>query len=198
MAASEATRWISPDVISAAELGRFVYHVELQKKLQTPISWMSDPFAGASEGLSTGDCKIITSKWAWAVHQCEAIHDCAKPKGVRCGARMLEAGSGRAQHCAVDFAEFYLPGCDRTPALLHEDIIEAEVRYRRRTIRVHAGYWVCRRMDRIDKYQCAKNGWPESVYVRLPRGGLQCSDNGASIDWSWLWRSTYPAKIVLR
>jgi len=62
----------------------------------------------------------------------------------------------------------------------HEDIIEPEVTVSAQgTFGANrAGYWLCARMDRIDKFTVRKERLPESVYVETSRGGSQSRDNG--------------------
>jgi len=113
--ASEATRWISlDDDRAAAELDDLYSHVELQKKLQTPICLESASFAGASgAAIALGACKIINIKmgrvggYTW-----EADSDLVPSQG-RSGVvrRMLEAGIGRAHNIALStLPNFILPG----------------------------------------------------------------------------------------
>jgi len=122
-------------------------HVELQKKLATPICLdeciHTEEHARAAVVL--GACKIINIKMGrvGGYTVAKRIHDLCQQNGmpVWCGG-MLEAGIGRAHNIALStLANFTLPG-DVTASrrYWHEDIIEPEVTVSAQgTIRVPTG-----------------------------------------------------------
>jgi O-succinylbenzoate synthase len=141
-------------------------HVELQKKLQTPICLDEciHTVEQAEAAIALGACKIINIKMGRVGGHTVAkqIHDLCQAKGVPvwCGG-MLEAGIGRAHNIALStLPNFILPG-DVTASrrYWHEDIIEPEVTVSAQgTIRVPTGPGIgfAPRMDRIDKFTVRK------------------------------------------
>jgi o-succinylbenzoate synthase len=137
-------------------------HVELQRKLQTPICLDECIHAleHAQAAISLGACKIINIKMGRVGGHTVAkqIHDLCMANGVPvwCGG-MLEAGIGRAHNIALStLPNFILPG-DVTASrrYWHEDIIEPEVTVSAQgTIRVPAGPGIgfVPRMDRIEQF----------------------------------------------
>ena len=141
-------------------------HVELQKKLATPICLdeciHSEEQARAA--ILLGACKIINIKLGrvggYAV--AKRIHDMCEENGlpVWCGG-MLESGIGRAHNIALStLPNFMLPG-DVTASRRYweEDIIEPEVTVSPQgTIRVPAGAGIGfePRRDRIEKLTVRK------------------------------------------
>jgi len=122
-------------------------HVELQKKLDTPICLdeciHSEKQARAA--ITLGACKIINIKMGRVGGHTVArrIHDLCQQAGmpVWCGG-MLEAGIGRAHNIALSaLPNFTLPGdVSASRRYWHEDIIEPEVTVSARgTIRVPTG-----------------------------------------------------------
>src|SRR3981189_3795268 len=90
-------------------------HVELQKKLQTPICLDECIHTAeqAEAAITLGACKIINIKMGRVGGYTVArrIHDLCQAKGVPvwCGG-MLEAGMGRAQHIGLSpLPNFFLP-----------------------------------------------------------------------------------------
>jgi O-succinylbenzoate synthase len=141
-------------------------HVELQKKLQTPICLDEciHSLEQAEAAIALGACKIINIKMGrvGGYTVAKKIHDVCQAKGVPvwCGG-MLEAGIGRAHNIALStLPNFILPG-DVTASrrYWHEDIIEPEVTVSAQgTIRVPTGPGIgfAPRMDRIDKFTVRK------------------------------------------
>jgi o-succinylbenzoate synthase len=141
-------------------------HVELQKKLQTPICLDEciHTVEQAEAAIALGACKIINIKMGrvGGYTVAKRIHDLCQAKGVPvwCGG-MLEAGIGRAHNIALStLPNFILPG-DVTASrrYWHEDIIEPEVTVSAQgTIRVPTGPGIgfAPRMDRIDKFTVRK------------------------------------------
>jgi len=141
-------------------------HVELQKKLETPICLdeciHSEEHARAAIGL--GACKIINIKlgrvggYTVARH----IHDLCEKHGIPvwCGG-MLESGIGRAHNVALStLPNFTLPGdVAASKRYWEEDIILPEVTVSPQgTIRVPTGPGIGfePRLDRIDKLTLRK------------------------------------------
>ena len=122
-------------------------HVELQRKLQTPICLDEciHTFEQAEAAVALGACKIINIKLGRVGGYTVArkIHDLCQANGIPvwCGG-MLEAGIGRAHNIALStLPNFILPG-DVTASrrYWHEDIIEPEVTVSAQgTIRVPSG-----------------------------------------------------------
>jgi O-succinylbenzoate synthase len=122
-------------------------HVELQKKLNTPICLDEciHTEEQARAAITLGACKIINIKMGRVGGHLVArrIHDLCQRDGmpVWCGG-MLEAGIGRAHNIALSaLPNFTLPG-DVTASrrYWHEDIIEPEVTVSTQgTIRVPTG-----------------------------------------------------------
>src|SRR5712675_136565 len=141
-------------------------HVELQKKLQTPICLDEciHSLEQAEAAIALGACKIINIKMGRVGGHTVAkqIHDLCQAKGVPvwCGG-MLEAGIGRAHNIALStLPNFILPG-DVTASrrYWHEDIIEPEVTVSAQgTIRVPTGPGIgfAPRMDRIEEFTVRK------------------------------------------
>ena len=109
-------------------------HVELQKKLQTPICLDEciHTLEQAEAAIALGACKIINIKLGRVGGYTVArkIHDLCQANSIPvwCGG-MLEAGIGRAHNIALStLPNFILPG-DVTASrrYWHEDIIEPEV-----------------------------------------------------------------------
>jgi O-succinylbenzoate synthase len=141
-------------------------HIELQKKLQTPICLDEciHSLEQAEAAIALGACKIINIKMGrvGGYTVAKQIHDLCHAKGVPvwCGG-MLEAGIGRAHNIALStLPNFILPG-DVTASRRYwpEDIIEPEVTVSAQgTIRVPSGPGIgfAPRMDRIDKFTVRK------------------------------------------
>jgi O-succinylbenzoate synthase len=141
-------------------------HVELQKKLQTPICLDEciHTLEQAQAAIALGACKIINIKMGRVGGHTVAkqIHDLCLANGIPvwCGG-MLEAGIGRAHNIALStLPNFILPG-DVTASrrYWHEDIIEPEVTVSPQgTIRVPTGPGIgfTPRMDRIEKVTVRK------------------------------------------
>ena len=141
-------------------------HVELQKKLQTPICLDEciHTLEHAHAAISLGACKIINIKMGrvGGYTVAKQIHDLCMAKGVPvwCGG-MLEAGIGRAHNIALStLPNFILPG-DVTASrrYWHEDIIEPEVTVSAQgTIRVPTGPGIgfAPRLDRIERFTVRK------------------------------------------
>src|SRR5690349_9036370 len=135
-------------------------HVELQKKLQTPICLDEciHTLEQAQAAITLGACKIINIKMGRVGGHTVAkqIHDvcAAHAIPVWCGG-MLESGIGRAHNIALaSLPNFTLPG-DVTASrrYWHEDIIEPEVTVSAQgTIRVPTGPGIgfAPRVDRIE------------------------------------------------
>lgn len=141
-------------------------HVELQKKLQTPICLDEciHTFEQAEAAIALGACKIINIKLGRVGGYTVAknIHDLCESKGIPvwCGG-MLESGIGRAHNIALcTLPNFILPG-DVTASrrYWHEDIIEPEVTVSAQgTIRVPTGPGIgfTPRTDRIESLTVRK------------------------------------------
>jgi O-succinylbenzoate synthase len=141
-------------------------HIELQKKLQTPICLdeciHSEEQARAAVEL--GACKIINIKMGRVGGHTVArrIHDLCQKHGVPvwCGG-MLESGIGRAHNVALStLPNFSLPGdVAASKRYWEEDIIDPEVTVSPQgTIRVPTGPGTGfePRVDRIDKLTVRK------------------------------------------
>src|ERR1700675_594560 len=109
-------------------------HVELQKKLQTPICLDEciHSLEHAEAAIALGACKIINIKMGrvGGYTVSKKIHDLCQANAIPvwCGG-MLESGIGRAHNIALStLPNFILPG-DVTASrrYWHEDIIEPEV-----------------------------------------------------------------------
>jgi O-succinylbenzoate synthase len=141
-------------------------HVELQKKLQTPICLDEciHTLEQAQAAIALGACKIINIKMGrvGGYTVAKQIHDLCLAKGIPvwCGG-MLEAGIGRAHNIALStLPNFILPG-DVTASrrYWHEDIIEPEVTVSAQgTIRVPSGPGIgfAPRVDRIEQFTVRK------------------------------------------
>jgi O-succinylbenzoate synthase len=137
-------------------------HVELQKKLETPICLDEciHTFEQAQAAIALRACKIINIKLGRVGGYTVArqIHDLCQQNAmpVWCGG-MLESGIGRAHNIALStLPNFTLPG-DVTASrrYWHEDIIEPEVTVSPQgTIRVPnaPGIGYEPRLDRIEKF----------------------------------------------
>jgi len=109
-------------------------HVELQKKLQTPICLDEciHTYEQAEAAIALGACKIINIKLgrAGGFHEARSIHDLCIRNGVPvwCGG-VLESGIGRAHNIAMSTMEnFSLPGdVSASKRYWAEDVIEPEV-----------------------------------------------------------------------
>jgi o-succinylbenzoate synthase len=141
-------------------------HVELQKKLETPICLDEciHTLEHARAAITLGACKIINIKLGrvGGYTAAKQIHDLCQANGVPvwCGG-MLESGIGRAHNIALSaLPNFILPG-DVTASrrYWHEDIIEPEVMVSAQgTIRVPAGPGIgfAPRLDRIEQLTVRK------------------------------------------
>jgi len=141
-------------------------HVELQKKLQTPICLDEciHGFEHAQAAISLGACKIINIKMGrvGGYTVAKQIHDLCQTHAIPvwCGG-MLESGIGRAHNIHLSsLPNFILPG-DVTASrrYWHEDIIEPEVTVSAQgTIRVPTGPGIgfAPRMDRIEQFTVRK------------------------------------------
>jgi O-succinylbenzoate synthase len=141
-------------------------HVELQKKLQTPICLDEciHTLEHAEAAVALGACKIINIKLGRVGGYTVArkIHDLCQANSIPvwCGG-MLEAGIGRAHNIALStLPNFILPG-DVTASrrYWHEDIIEPEVTVSAQgTIRVPTGPGIgfAPQLERIDKLTVRK------------------------------------------
>jgi O-succinylbenzoate synthase len=141
-------------------------HVELQRKLQTPICLDEciHTLEQAEAAIALGACKIINIKMGRVGGHTVAkqIHDLCLAKGIPvwCGG-MLEAGIGRAHNIALStLPNFILPGdVAASGRYWHEDIIEPEVTVSAQgTIRVPSapGIGFTPRMDRIEQFTVRK------------------------------------------
>jgi len=141
-------------------------HVELQKKLQTPICLDEciHTLEQAQAAISLGACKIINIKMGRVGGHTVAkqIHDLCEANAIPvwCGG-MLESGIGRAHNIHLSsLANFILPGdVAASRRYWHEDIIEPEVTVSAKgTIRVPSGPGIgfAPRMDRIEKFTVRK------------------------------------------
>jgi o-succinylbenzoate synthase len=137
-------------------------HVELQKKLDTPICLDEciHTFEQAHAAIALRACKIINIKLGRVGGYTVArrIHDLCEQNGIPvwCGG-MLESGIGRAHNIALStLPNFTLPGdVTASQRYWHEDIIEPEVIVSAQgTIRVPSGPGIGYepRLDRIDRY----------------------------------------------
>src|SRR5467141_1921272 len=141
-------------------------HVELQKKLQTPICLDEciHTLEHAQAAISLGACKIINIKLGrvGGYMVAKQIHDLCQANAIPvwCGG-MLESGIGRAHNIALStLPNFILPG-DVTASrrYWHEDIIEPEVTVSAQgTIRVPTGPGIgfAPRLDRIEQFTARK------------------------------------------
>src|SRR5258708_635067 len=141
-------------------------HVQLQKKLQTPICLDEciHTLEHAEAAIALGACKIINIKVGrvGGYTAAKKIHDLCQANHVPvwCGG-MLESGIGRAHNIAVStLPNFTLPGdVSASRRYWAEDIIEPEVTVSAQgTIRVPTGPGIgfAPRMDRIDKFTVRK------------------------------------------
>jgi O-succinylbenzoate synthase len=137
-------------------------HVELQKKLDTPICLDEciHAFEQAQAAIDLGACKIINIKLGRVGGYTVArrIHDLCERNGIPvwCGG-MLESGIGRGHNIALStLPNFTLPGdITASKRYWHEDIIEPEVTVSAQgTIRVPTGPGIGYepRLDRIDRF----------------------------------------------
>jgi o-succinylbenzoate synthase len=141
-------------------------HVELQKKLQTPICLDEciHTLEHAQAAIALGACKIINIKLGrvGGYTVAKQIHDLCQANSIPvwCGG-MLESGIGRAHNIALStLPNFILPG-DVTASrrYWHEDIIEPEVTVSARgTIRVPTGPGIgfAPRLERIEQFTVRK------------------------------------------
>src|ERR1700686_4233796 len=141
-------------------------HVELQKKLQTPICLDEciHTMEQAQAAIALEPCKIINKNLGrvGGYTVAKQIHDLCLAKGIPvwCGG-MLEAGIGRAHNIALStLPNFILPGdVAASGRYWHEDIIEPEVTVSAQgTIRVPTGPGIgfMPRMDRIEQFTVRK------------------------------------------
>jgi len=141
-------------------------HVELQKKLQTPIC-LDECIHGlehAEAAIALGACKIINIKTGrvGGYTVAKKIHDLCQASQVPvwCGG-MLESGIGRAHNIAISaLNNFTLPGdVTASKRYWHEDIIDPEVTVSAQgTIRVPTGPGIGYepRLDAIEKLAVRK------------------------------------------
>src|SRR5467141_2399887 len=141
-------------------------HVELQKKLQTPICLDEciHAFEHAEAAVALGACKIINIKLGRVGGYTVArqIHDLCQANAIPvwCGG-MLESGIGRAHNIALStLPNFILPG-DVTASRRYwaEDLIDPEVTVSAQgTIRVPTGPGIgfAPRLDRIEQFTARK------------------------------------------
>ena len=136
-------------------------HVELQKKLQTPICLDEciHTLEHAQAAISLGACKIINIKMGrvGGYTVAKQIHDLCEAHAIPvwCGG-MLESGIGRAHNIHLSsLPNFILPGdVAASRRYWHEDIIDPEVTVSAQgTIRVPTGPGIgfAPRMERIEK-----------------------------------------------
>src|ERR1700730_668529 len=137
-------------------------HVELQKKLQTPIcldECIHTPEL-AQAAVALGACKIINIKLGrvGGYTPAKQIHDLCQVNAIPvwCGG-MLESGIGRAHNIALStLSNFILPGdVSASQRYWREDIIEPEVTVSAQgTIRVPTGPGIgfAPRLDRIEQF----------------------------------------------
>src|SRR5712671_3828318 len=141
-------------------------HVELQKKLQTPICLDEciHSLEQAEAAIALGACKIINIKMGrvGGYRVAKKIHDLCQSKQIPvwCGG-MLESGIGRAHNIALStLANFSLPGdVSASRRYWTEDVIEPEVVVTPQgTIRVPPGPGIgyAPRLDRIEKITARK------------------------------------------
>jgi o-succinylbenzoate synthase len=137
-------------------------HVELQKKLATPICLDEciHTLEQARAAIELGACKIINIKLGrvGGYTMARQIHDVCQQSAIPvwCGG-MLESGIGRAHNIALStLPNFTLPGdVAASKRYWHEDIIEPEVVVSPQgTIRVsnEPGIGYAPRLDRIEKF----------------------------------------------
>ena len=141
-------------------------HVELQKKLQTPICLDEciHTLEHAQAAIALCACKIINIKVGrvGGYTVAKQIHDLCQANAIPvwCGG-MLESGIGRAHNIAIStLPNFILPG-DVTASRRYwdEDIIEPEVTVSAQgTIRVPTGPGIgfAPRLDRIEQFAVRK------------------------------------------
>jgi o-succinylbenzoate synthase len=136
-------------------------HVEVQKKLQTPICLDEciHTLEHAEAAIALGACKIINIKMGrvGGYTVAKKIHDLCQARQIPvwCGG-MLESGIGRAHNIAIStLPNFTLPGdVTASKRYWHEDIIEPEVTVSAQgTIRVPTGPGIGYqpRLDSIEK-----------------------------------------------
>jgi len=141
-------------------------HVELQKKLETPICLDEciHTLEHARAAITLGACKIINIKLGrvGGYTAAKQIHDLCQANSIPvwCGG-MLESGIGRAHNIALStLPNFILPGdVSASRRYWHEDIIEPEVTVSAQgTIRVPAGPGIgfVPRLDRIEQLTVRK------------------------------------------
>src|ERR1700730_4236779 len=141
-------------------------HVELQKKLQTPICLDEciHTLEQAEAAIALGACKIINIKMGrvGGYTVAKQIHDLCMANAIPgWWGGMLESGIGRAHNIALSaLPNFALPG-DVTASrrYWHEDIIEPEVTVSAQgTIRVPTGPGIgfAPRQDRIEQFTVRK------------------------------------------
>jgi o-succinylbenzoate synthase len=141
-------------------------HVELQKKLQTPICLDEciHTLEQAQAAIALRACGIINIKMGrvGGYTVAKQIHDLCMANAIPvwCGG-MLESGIGRAHNIALStLPNFILPGdVSASQRYWHEDIIEPEVTVSAQgTIRVPSGPGIgfAPRMDRIEKFTVRK------------------------------------------
>jgi o-succinylbenzoate synthase len=137
-------------------------HVELQKKLDTPICLDEciHTFEQAQAAIELRACKIINIKLGRVGGYTVArqIHDVCQQNGIPvwCGG-MLESGVGRAHNIALStLPNFTLPGdVTASKRYWHEDIIEPEVTVSAQgtiTVPSRPGIGYDPRLDRIEKF----------------------------------------------
>ena len=141
-------------------------HVELQKRLQTPICMDEciHTLEQAQTAIALGACKIINIKLGrvGGYKVAKQIHDLCQANSVPvwCGG-MLESGIGRAHNIALStLPNFILPGdVTASSRYWHADIIEPEVTVSAKgTIRVPSGPGIgyTPQMDRIEEFTVRK------------------------------------------
>ena len=141
-------------------------HVELQKKLQTPICLDEciHTLEHAQAAIALGACKIINIKLGrvGGYTVAKEIHDLCQANAIPvwCGG-MLESGIGRAHNIALStLPNFILPGdVAASRRYWHEDVIEPEVTVSAQgTIRVPTGPGIgfAPRLDRIEQFTVRK------------------------------------------
>jgi o-succinylbenzoate synthase len=141
-------------------------HVELQKKLQTPICLDEciHTLEQAQAAIALRACGIINIKMGrvGGYTVAKQIHDLCMANAIPvwCGG-MLESGIGRAHNIALSsLPNFILPGdVSASRRYWHEDIIEPEVTVSAQgTIRVPSGPGIgfVPRMERIEKFTVRK------------------------------------------
>jgi O-succinylbenzoate synthase len=141
-------------------------HVELQKKLQTPICLDEciHTLEHVQAAIALGACKIINIKLGrvGGYTVAKQIHDLCQANAIPvwCGG-MLESGIGRAHNIALStLPNFILPGdVAASRRYWHEDVIEPEVTVSAQgTIRVPTGPGIgfAPRLDRIEQFTVRK------------------------------------------